>query len=86
MDIIQGVLHEADAAIDKETRQNALQDLKERVEEWKSLRVSTFGELMLFGTFTVLKGDAGTKDQEKEVCLFNSRKPLLTSQVPHLSV
>ena len=67
VEIIQGVLHEADAAIDKETRQNALQDLKDRVEEWKSLKVSTFGELMLFGTFTVLKGDAGAKDQEKEV-------------------
>lgn len=68
VEIIQGVLHEANAAIDKETRQNALLDLDERVEEWKSLKLRTFGELMLFGTFTVLKGDGSSKDQEKEVC------------------
>ena len=29
--------------------------------------MDSFGELMLFGTFTVLKGDGGGKDQEKEV-------------------
>lgn len=69
VEIIQGVLQEANAAIDKETRQNAFTDLEERVEEWKSLKVRTFGELMLFGTFIVLKGDGGSKDQEKEVCL-----------------
>lgn len=68
VEIIQDVLQEANAAIDKETRQNALVDLDERVEEWKSLNLKTFGELMLFGTFTVLKGDGGSKDQEKEVC------------------
>jgi cell division control protein 24 len=78
VEIIQGVLQEANAAIDKETRQNALVDLKERVEEWKSLKVETFGELMLFGTFTVLKGDGGSKDQEKEVC-FTQFIGLLTS-------
>lgn len=69
VEVIQGVLQEANSAIDKETRQNALVDLNERVEEWKSLKLETFGELMLFGTFTVLKGDGGAKDQEKEVCL-----------------
>lgn len=67
VEIIQGVLQEANTAIDKETRLNALVDLKERVEEWKSLKHETFGELMLFGSFTVLKGDGGSKDQEKEV-------------------
>jgi cell division control protein 24 len=66
------VLQEANAAIDKETRQNALVDLKERVEEWKSLKLETFGELMLFGTFTVLKGDGGSKDAEKEVTFTSS--------------
>lgn len=75
MDIIQGVLQEANAAIDKETRQNALVDLKERVEEWKSLKPGSFGELMLFGTFTVLKGDGGSKEQEKEVCFIHQKAP-----------
>lgn len=44
----------------------AVEDLTSRVEDWKSLRTQQFGELMLFGTFTVLKGDGG-KDQEREV-------------------
>ena len=30
-----------------------------------------FGELMLYGTFTVLKGDGSSKDQEKEVGAIN---------------
>jgi hypothetical protein len=76
VEIIQGVLHEANAAIDKETRQNALTDLHERVEEWKSLKVDSFGELLLFGTFTVQKGD-GSKDQEKEVCIRRDGQYLL---------
>jgi cell division control protein 24 len=71
VEIIQSVLQEANAAIDKETRLNALEDLDERVEEWKSLKKESFGELMLFGTFTVLKGDGGNKDQEKEVRCIN---------------
>jgi cell division control protein 24 len=80
------VLQEANAAIDKETRQNALEDLDERVEEWKSLKKESFGELMLFGTFTVLKGDGGNKDQEKEVCCINPTAPScwLTEAVSHL--
>lgn len=88
MEIIQGVLQEANAAIDKETRQNALVDLKERVEEWKSLKLENFGALMLFGTFTVLKGDGGSKDQEKEVSCTNqvAHGPLLTAEVSHLPV
>lgn len=75
VEIIQGVLQEANTAIDKETRQNALVDLDERVEEWKSLKLESFRELMLFGTFTVLKGDGGSKDQEKEVCCVNQAAP-----------
>jgi cell division control protein 24 len=68
IELIQGVLHQADASLDKETREEACQDLAERVEDWKSLTMSSFGELMLFGTFTVLKGDGGGKEAEKEVC------------------
>ena len=67
LQIISGVLREANSAIDKETRRNALNDLNERVDEWKGLRLETFGDLMLFGTFTVRKGDGGKTDQEKEV-------------------
>lgn len=67
--IIQEVLHLADASIDKETREDALKDLKDRVDDWKGLTLSDFGELLLFGTFNVLK-DGGIRDQEKEYHIF----------------
>ena len=73
IEIIQDVLHQADASIDKETKEDALHDLEERVDDWKSLVLSSFGELLLFGTFSVLK-DGGLREQEKEyhIYLFNS--------------
>jgi hypothetical protein len=67
IEIIQSILHQANASIAREEREDALLDLNDRVEDWKSLRIDSFGELMLFGTFSVLKGDGGGKDQEKEV-------------------
>jgi hypothetical protein len=60
-------LQQANASIAREEREDALHDLGERVEDWKSLRIGSFGELMLFGTFSVLKSEGGGKDQEKEV-------------------
>jgi hypothetical protein len=67
IEIIQSILQQANASIAREERDDALHDLNERVEDWKSLRIDSFGELMLFGTFSVLKGEGGSKDQEKEV-------------------
>lgn len=46
-----------------------MQDVANRVDDWKSLRVETFGELLRFGSFIVIKGDAG-KDSEREVRIF----------------
>ena len=67
IETIQSILQQANASIAREEREDALLDLNDRVEDWKSLRIDSFGELMLFGTFSVLKGDGGGKDQEKEV-------------------
>jgi hypothetical protein len=67
IETIQSILQQANTSIAREEREDALLDLQDRVEDWKSLRVDSFGELMLFGTFSVLKGDGGGKDQEKEV-------------------
>ena len=67
IEIIQSILQQANASIAREEREDALVDLGDRVEDWKALRIDSFGELMLFGTFSVLKGDGGGKDQEKEV-------------------
>lgn len=65
--MIQSVLDSANDAIDKEHLASAVVDLAQRVDDWKSLKVDGFGELLRFGTFTVLKGDTA-KDSEREVC------------------
>lgn len=57
----------ANDAIDKEHLASAFAELDERVDDWKSLKIDSFGDLLRFGTFTVLKGDNG-KDSEREVC------------------
>lgn len=44
-----------------------MDDLTARVDDWKSLKLEVFGDLLRFGTFTVLKGDGGGKDTEREV-------------------
>lgn len=61
------MLDSANDAIDKEHLATAFMDLDERVDDWKSLKIESFGELLRFGTFTVIKGDNG-KDSEREVC------------------
>ena len=68
IEIIQTVLDRANHLIDKEHLAAAVVDLNARVDDWKSLKVEAFGELLRFGTFTVLKGDGG-KDTEREVCI-----------------
>ncbi|KAL5336788.1 Dbl homology domain-containing protein [Aspergillus crustosus] len=65
IDSIQTVLDAANDAIDKEQLASAFRQLDERVDDWKALRSDTFGDLLRFGTFTVIKGDNG-KDSERE--------------------
>lgn len=64
--MVQTVLDQANHAVDKEHLANAVEDLASRVDDWKALKVEVFGELLRFGTFTVLKGDGG-RDTEREV-------------------
>lgn len=56
-------------AIDKESRLVAVDDLMGSVDDWKGHKIENFGELVLFGGHTVLKGD-GQKDVEREVRTF----------------
>lgn len=72
IDSIQSVLDSANDAIDKEHLASAFTELDERVDDWKSLKIESFGDLLRFGTFTVLKGDNG-KDSEREVETRNRR-------------
>jgi cell division control protein 24 len=58
------VLEQANAAVDRELRNEALAELCTQVEDWKNHEVGQFGDLLLFGQFTVLTGKS---DVEKEV-------------------
>ena len=60
------VLHRANEAIHKEQRLEAVGELLSRVEDWKGHNIDHFGELMLYGSHTVLKGE-GQKEVEREV-------------------
>lgn len=63
------VLSRTNQAVDREEKVAAVQELKSRVEDWKGHRVEGFGELLLYGTFTVLKSEnlASGKDGERQV-------------------
>jgi cell division control protein 24 len=58
----------SNAAIDRQERTDAISEIRDRVEDWKGHKLENFGDLLLFGTFQVIKGDPGNpKDQEREV-------------------
>ncbi|KAE8440930.1 hypothetical protein EG329_006192 [Mollisiaceae sp. DMI_Dod_QoI] len=58
------VLMQANSAVDRELRAEALEDLCARVDDWKNHRVDHFGELLLHGHFPVVTGKS---DVQKEV-------------------
>jgi len=58
------VLKQANSAVDKEQRREALDDLTKRVDDWKNHRVDHFGDLLLCGHFPVVTGKS---DVQKEV-------------------
>jgi cell division control protein 24 len=68
------VLSRTNHAVDREEKAAAVQELKMRVEDWKGHRVEGFGELLMYGTFTVLKSEnlASGKDAERQVCEHSS--------------
>ncbi|KAJ5778054.1 hypothetical protein N7520_001300 [Penicillium odoratum] len=76
IDSIQVTLDSANDAIHKEHLVSAVVDLSERVDDWKSLKMDSFGELLRFGTFAVVKGDSG-KDSEREYHIFLFERILL---------
>ena len=58
------MLTQANAAVDRELRDEALKDLCDRVDDWKNHRVDHFGDLLLHGHFPVVTGKS---DVQKEV-------------------
>lgn len=62
------MLDRINAAIAREERMEAVEELKTLVEDWKGHRIEGFGELLLYGQYTVLKGDGmNGKQDEREV-------------------
>ncbi|EPS41945.1 hypothetical protein H072_4086 [Dactylellina haptotyla CBS 200.50] len=58
-------------SIRKQENADAAEDLGTRVEDWKGHQPEQFGDLLLFGQFTVIKGDAkGEDEREYHVYLF----------------
>lgn len=65
-----GVLQRTNAAMAEEQSVLAVEELKGRVEDWKGHNIEAFGQLLLHGTFTVLKGEGSSpKNAEREVRL-----------------
>lgn len=59
------VLHKANEAVNRDLLDEALEELIARVDDWKSHRVESFGQLLLHGIYGVITGKS---EQEKDVC------------------
>ncbi|PSN60934.1 hypothetical protein BS50DRAFT_604295 [Corynespora cassiicola Philippines] len=65
------VLQRTNAAIDREERLEAVEELKTLVEDWKGHRIEGFGDLLLYGQYTVVKGESlNAKNEEREYKIF----------------
>ncbi|KAI4121488.1 MAG: hypothetical protein LQ338_006330 [Usnochroma carphineum] len=81
-DLIEGeaaassLMLRANEAVAKEQRNTAVADLQLRVEDWKGHNMRQFGELLLYGNFTVVKGE-GAKPAEREYIIYLFERILL---------
>ncbi|OBT49447.1 hypothetical protein VE00_00363 [Pseudogymnoascus sp. WSF 3629] len=74
MEASNRVLHQANDAVDRELRNEALVDLCTRVDDWKNHDINQFGDLLLHGVFTVITGKS---DLEKEYTIYLFERILL---------
>ncbi len=58
------VLQKANEAVNRDLLDEALEDLVNRVDDWKNHRVESFGRLLMHGVYGVITGKT---DQEKDV-------------------
>ena len=63
------ILERVNAAVDKEQRLRIVQELAGQVDDWKGHNLDQFGELLLHGTFAVVKTD-GRSDVEKDYRIY----------------
>ncbi|KAL8962830.1 MAG: hypothetical protein Q9183_005092, partial [Haloplaca sp. 2 TL-2023] len=66
----------ANEAVGREQRNGAVVELQQRVEDWKNHNISHFGELLMYGNFTVVKGE-GARPQEREYIIYLFERILL---------
>ncbi|EUC40309.1 hypothetical protein COCMIDRAFT_109154 [Bipolaris oryzae ATCC 44560] len=65
------VLAGTNDAIAREERVEAVEELKMLVEDWKGHRIEGFGDLLLHGQYTVLKGESmSSKNEEREYKIY----------------
>lgn len=65
MEAAERVLQKANEAVNRDLLDEALEDLLNRVDDWKNHKVEQFGKLILHGVYGVITGKA---EQEKDVC------------------
>lgn len=58
------MLTKANEAVNRDLLDEALEDLKLRVDDWKNHRIEQFGKLLQHGVYTVV---TGKNDHEKDV-------------------
>ena len=75
---MKAVLERANSAIEKMKKDQEVQDLLTRVDDWKGHKIEQFGELITFGTHAVLKGDSGKDEREVSFSFI----PLIDCVVP----
>ncbi len=63
------VLTKANEAVDRDLLDQALDDLINRVDDWKNHKVEQFGKLLLHGVYTVVTGKS-EQEKDYEIYLF----------------
>jgi cell division control protein 24 len=74
IDAAERILEQANDAVDRELRNEAMLELLSLVDDWKNHEPKQFGDLLLYGQFTV---QTGKSDLEKEVRHYASRIRLM---------
>lgn len=67
------VLQSVNEAVERDRLDGALEDLSQRVTDWKTHQLDQFGKLILHGTYAM---SIGSSDKEKDVRRCGSRSLL----------
>ena len=80
-DCATAVLERTNAAMEREERVLVAEDLVRRVDDWKTHKIESFGELLLHGTHTVLKSDLGPNAEREYLVFFFESIKLCAKEV-----